>query len=476
MRILIISEPKSSLANSLLKSSDYSLISVTPENVHLCTGPEAIISGKKIDCPQHIEMDIVKIKEKLLAAYPLIDRWVSRRQSISVSIGIMLEYTISLIKIIGNYPPKFAVVETGAPHHLFTYCLDVALNYLGIKIYYLYGNAFDGRCLVVEGIEKKTVVRVSDYSAGNIINGYIKKIKDSALYIPEDSTRSISPFLHKSAVYATFMYFKYSMSRFIRNLCDGKKSSISLQIKLKLQFLKLSEVISIFNAHKEYQKMLTSQGEFQVSKITPDDIVYVGHMLPEATSCPDSLYYPDEVDVLLDLKNRFPNSKIYYREHPAIGIFSEFGHIHMQGLHKNTHFYYQLESLGIAIVPPSIHISKIRERGCLFATKTGRVAAENSVLGIPTIIYGYPFYGIYMPLTFHISKLPLQSTVKDIKALALSVKDSEVAIQKYLITMFSGSIENPGIGLELNVCSRSVYESNFIQLIKYISSKNDSLN
>jgi len=476
MSILIISEPTGSLANLLLKSDVNSLICVTPNDVHLRSVPSGVISGINISCPQQIKIRVPEIKEHLLKAYPLIDRWVNSSQSISTSVGLLLEYTVSLIQIIGNHPPRVAILETGAPHHLFTYCLDVALNYLGIKTYYLYGNVFDGRCLVVEGIEKKTVIRISNYSAESVITEYIKKIKNNVTYTPEDSTRSISPFLHQSSLYAVHLHLRHLIAKFRRRLIGCRLPEVSSKINLKLPLFGFFDAVKIFRAHKKYKKLLITQEHFQVSQIQPDDIVYVGHMLPEATSFPEAHNYPDEIDVLIDLKNRFPDSNVYYREHPAIGIFSEFGYVHFQGIHKCSAFYQQLGSLGVGLVPPSMHISKIRDQGCLFATKTGRVAVENSILGIPTILYGFPFYGIDLPLTFHINNLPSKSTVQHIKDLVASILDPDLAVKKSLTEMFSGSIENPAMGLGVpNPTARPAFEISFLRLVKRLCIENEPL-
>ena len=469
MNVLIISEPKSLLADLLMKSDCCSLICVTPEDVYVRNTSGEIQSGANINCPRQIEVCIPKIKEHLLKAYPLIDRWVSSSQSVSTTIGLMLEYTVTLIQIIGNHSPHVALLETGAPHHLDTYCLDVALNYLDINSYYLYGNGIDGRCLVVNGIKKKIVVRISDYSAETAINEYVEKIKNNATYVPDDSIQSLSFFLHKSLVYAIYLYVRYSISRLRQRLISKQSKSTQSKITLKFSSFKLFDVISIFNEHNKYRKLLLMTKAFQVSQIQSGDVVYVGHCMPEATNFPDSINYPDEIDVLIDLKNRFPESKIYYREHPAIELFSEFGHIHFQGLHKNLKFYEQIKNLGIEIVPPSMHISEIRKQGCLFATKTGRVAVENSILGISTIIYGYPFYGIDLPLTFHISKIPLRTTSLDIKALSSSIINPAYEVEKYLTNMFSGSIENPGISIGNNPGALPAFRASFISLVKHLA-------
>ena len=168
-------------------------------------------------------------------------------------------------------------------------------------------------------------------------------------------------------------------------------------------------------------------------------------MVPEATSFPDSFEYPSEIDVLIDLKIRFPNSKIFYREHPAIHIYGEYGHIHYQGLHKNLKFFQLLRTLNIHLINSKMHISNVRKKNCLFATKTGRVAIENSVLGRSTIVYGFPFYGFNLPGTVHISNLRGDESVSDIKQFS-TMKNAKYQICKYLIGRFSGSIANPGIG------------------------------
>lgn len=474
MRVLVISAPDSSLADSLFSSGIDSLLCVTQDDVYLRSGPEGVVSGRDIGCPQKIEIDIPAVKARLLQAYPLIDRWVGRNQSISTSIGLLLEYTVTLIRIIGNHPPHVAVLETGAPHHLFSYCLDVALNYLGIRTYYLYGNAFDGRCVVFDGSRKNGVVGISDYSAERAIDEYIGQVRRAATYTPADSTRSLSPFLHKSPLYAAYLHLRHMVAKYRHRLLRRRSFSGGGRINLRLPYLGLFEVISVLNAHKKYLAMI-SQGGFQPGEIRPGDIVYVGHMVPEATSFPESPDYPDELDVLIDLKNRFPESRIYYREHPAIGIFSEFGHVHFQGLHKCPTFYRQMADMGITVIPASMHISKIRERGCLFATKTGRVAVENSVLGIATIIYGHPFYGIDLPLAFHVSKLSSCSTVQGIKDMAAAIPEPAESVKRYLVEMFSGTLANPGISLYANPSARPEFEASFVRLVDRLCAGNESL-
>jgi hypothetical protein len=468
MNILIISDPQNSLADLLLESGFQSLISVTPDDVYLRCKSGLVQSGIEINCPLKIEVNIPKIKEHLLMAYPLIDRWVSHSQSVSTTIGLMLEYTISLIQIIGNYVPHFALLETGAPHHLETYCLDVALNYLNIKTYYLYGNAFDGRCLVVKGVQKELVMHITNYDAGMVIRDYVKQVKNNALYVPPDSFKSLLPQLHHSLVYAIYLHARFLIHKLRHQLFGGEAFKSPSSIRLRPKSFTIFEALITLRKHNKYKKILRSRVNFQPSQLGTNDIVYIGHMLPEATNFPESLYYPDEIDVLIDLKYRFPESKIYYREHPAIEIYSEFGQIHFQGLHKNLVFYDQLNSIGIDVIPHSMHISEIRKSGCLFATKTGRVAVENSILGIQTIIYGYPFYGLNLPLTHHVSKLPSQTSCGEVKDLPISLLNVEEDLIDYLTKRFSGSIANPGISLHPNPDDMPAFKSDFISLVKYL--------
>lgn len=469
IRVLIISEPDGSLADALLESGVSALVCVTQSDVHLRTAT-GLVSGSAIVLPGHIDTDILEIKAQLLKAYPLIDRWVGRKQSISTTLELMLEYTTALIQIVGNYLPRFAVLETGAPHHLFSYCLDVALKCLDIPVYYLYGNAFDGRCLVVKGNEKSTCIKVSDYSAQAVIDNYIDQVQRNATYIPEDSSKSLSPFLHNWRPYAIYLYLKQVAAKHYGRLKSAPSDLRSSTVSLRLPYVGLMELRGILNAHRQYRRLIDSSGAFQASRIQADDVVYVGHMLPEATSFPECPDYPGEIDVLIDLKNRFPDAKIFYREHPAIALYAEFGHIHLQGLHKNPNFYWQMHRLGIDVIPPSIHISKIRERDCIFATKTGRVAVENSVLGIPTLVYGFPFYGRKLPLTLNISGLENGVTPQQIKSQLSTYKNPTEAVGSYLKLRFSGSIHNPGIGLGNSLNVRPAFEAEIIRLVLSLSS------
>ena len=464
MRILIMSGPNCSLSNALIKSGVRELVCVTDCDVSLRTGENLVASGTAIALPIHLDIDIPAIRSQLLKAYPLIDRWVSKRQSISTTIELMLQYTVTLIKIVGNYRPHYAILETGAPHHLFSYCLDTALRYLDIPIYYLYGNAFDGRCLVLNGNEKSSFVPVSHYSAEKVVDEYIRQIQGNTMYTPADSSKSLTPTLHKSRLYAISLYFRGATGRLRLKFKDQPKYKAGTKVRLALPYVGLTDLLGILRAHKQYQDLLSASIAFDAGRIHDEDIVYVGHMVPEATSFPESPDYPGEIDVLIDLKNRFPAAQIFYREHPAIALYAEFGHIHLQGLHKCESFCHQLDQLGIVLIPPSLHISKIRQRNCLFATKTGRVAVENSVLGIPTLLYGFPFYGRHMPLAFHVSKLPPKTSVQHIRMLASAVGDHVTAVREHLVETFAGSIENPGIGMDGGANSQHLFEASVVRL------------
>lgn len=468
MRILIMSGPDGSLANALIAADASELVCVARDNVHLRTRQGGTVSGNAIARPRQIDVDVPAIRAQLLKAYPLIDRWVSRKQSISTTLELLLEYTTTLVQIIGNHPPAFAVLETGAPHHLFTYCLDVALKYCEVPAYYFYGNAFDGRCLVVRGNEKETVARVTDYSAQRVIDKYIEDIQRSATYTPADSTKSLAPFLHKWPPYAIYLHGRQAAATYYNWLKSPPDNVNTSEIRLRSPYVGFTEIFGIFRAHRKYEKLINSGDAFQADRIQKDDIVYVGHMVPEATSFPECPDYPGEIDVLIDLKNRFPGARVFYREHPAISLYSQYGYIHFQGLHKGETFYRQMSRLGIDVIPPGMHISKIRERSCLFATKTGRVAAENSVLGIPTLLYGNPFYGHGLPLTFPIEHLSPGLTVQDIKARAAALPDPVEAVRSYLVDRFSGSIENPGIGVGPNASSRPQFEADVVRLVRLL--------
>jgi hypothetical protein len=470
MRVLIISEPSGALADALMKSGVSALVCVTQSDVHLRTAA-GTSSGSALDLPELIDIDLPEIKTQLLKAYPLIDRWVGRKQSISSTLELMLEYTTALIQIIGNHPPRFAVLETGAPHHLFTYCLDAALKYQSVPAYYLYGNAFDGRCLVVEGNEKTAFVKLTDYSAQANIDVYIEQVQRNATYVPADSSKSLAPFLHNWRPYAIYLYLKQVAAKKYDVFKSAPSDSHSSKISLRLPYVGLLELIGILNAHRQYRRLIDLNGAFQASRIQADDIVYVGHMIPEATSFPECPDYPGEIDVLIDLKNRFPEAKIFYREHPAIALYAEFGHIHLQGLHKCPSFYRQLSRLGIDVIGPGMHLSKIRERGCLFATKTGRVAVENSMLGIPTLLYGFPFYGRNLPLAFHVNQLASKLSVQAIKTRAAKTSDSVEAVRAHLVDMFSGSIENPGIGLGSDEGVRPQFEASLVHLVQHLGAE-----
>ncbi|MBM9589058.1 hypothetical protein JWG41_01265 [Leptospira sp. 201903075] len=466
MNLVVLSKPNSSLVQSLLKNQTSKVICVNEDNLYLCSQVE-VVQGMQLFGSEEPAIDIPKVRAALLTAYPLIDRWISHDQSFSTTIGSMLDYTCKLIWLFLKEKPKLALLETGAPHHLFTYCLDVALEYTKVKTIYLYGNSLDERCLVFEEKNKTKLHKITDYDSTPAVDEYIDKVLKNKNFIPKDSINSLAPYRHRSLFYPLILHSIELLKSFLIKIRGFATQKPTLQpVSLQWPKIGLRELYAMLKKQSYYRKLLANTEKDVSDRISSEDIVYVGHMVPEATSFPESVYYPDEIDVLLDLKFRFPKSKVFYREHPAINIYSEFGHIHLQGLYKNKSFYQFLELNGIGFIPPSEHILKIREKGCLFATKTGRVAIENSLLSFQTILYGFPFYGNTLPGCIHISEIPKSIDVHSLKLRIKKQGQSVPKIRKYLIDHFSGSILNPGISIAAKQTNRENFETQVIALIK----------
>jgi len=116
--ILVMAKPNTAIVDSLVQTHFDEVICVNEDDVHIRFQSGDITSGSNIILRLPVEIDVVSIKKEILAAYPLIDRWVSYKKSLSTSVGELLDYTVSLIKVIGSYRPDFAILETGVPHHL----------------------------------------------------------------------------------------------------------------------------------------------------------------------------------------------------------------------------------------------------------------------------------------------------------------------------------------------------------------------
>ncbi len=450
--ILLLSDPFEPVADKLLEEENiYKIIFVTPSNVYLRTKADEVRSGQDINVDSNCEINVSLLKKRILYGYPLIDRWMLNRRYMWQQITQLLEYTISLIKIIKTHKPNIAVLETGAPHHLFTYCLDLALEYTSTPKYYLYGNSVDSKCIVFENHIKTKVISTTKYKADRAVKDLIAEIKANTSYRPKDSIGSLAPKLHHNFIYPISLWITRRLAKFLHRgigVIDGGKSDKSVRaIGLPNLQPKLIELISISFAQYRYLKAINTVAIENISEVSGIDIVYVGHMVPEATSFPESFDYPEEIDVLLDLKHRFPDSKVFYREHPAIGLYSEFGHVHMQGIYKNIGFLKVLQDHQIQVVHPSVPMDLLRQRGCLFATKTGRVAIENSVLEHTTIIYGNPFYGTDLPFNISIRHLGNGCSVEKLKQTLKDSSHTQLAVQERLAARFSGAITNPGIGL-----------------------------
>ena len=162
---------------------------------------------------------------------------------------------------------------------------------------------------------------------------------------------------------------------------------------------------------------------------------------PEATTAPEGGSFDSISALMIELRKKFPNTCILYKEHPNMQSMILDNELSMAGHYRNLQFLDLFRSLCIYPVSGDVFDSFSKFTTVVPVTLTE--PQERSLNGLPTIVAGIPYYGLDLP-----GVVPL-STIEDISSWPMFEKTeiSENAYQ-YLISLINGkTIDNPfGIG------------------------------
>lgn len=139
-------------------------------------------------------------------------------------------------------------------------------------------------------------------------------------------------------------------------------------------------------ALSECQRFLAKKS---VDHIEKDAITFFLHYEPEMTSIPDAQHHGEQLAVVRALSVAVPpNFKIYVREHPSQMMMSTRGY-----LGRDLYFYEELAALpNVQFLNSKYGYLDTIKNSRMVATLTGTVALEAALLGVPSLVFGHPWY------------------------------------------------------------------------------------
>lgn len=321
----------------------------------------------------------VSSRERYVGTISIVENWLS----------VLLDFKIDI------------VISQSVPHRFYDYCLYLACKIKNIPFQYFDSIPFVKGSLMFSDIEDPYIDYRNRFSRVQKEESRFQE-KGAALHIPNlnsDLTVPLPEYMKKQLDKDKEFVIKlpyFFASTFLKILFDRRKMSSELLVDGKVT----SKVASVDSGKlalikiKSFFKVLKLKNLYgKNSKIANLKNVYVYfalHYQPEATTCPISGVYENQIQAIKILDKALPkNIQIYVKEHPSQFRFTMKGH-----LGRTFDYYKKISSLSsrITLVHMSQDNSKLISQALFVATINGTVGWEALKCGVPVAFFGRPWY------------------------------------------------------------------------------------
>lgn len=280
------------------------------------------------------------------------------------------------------------VFPTGIPHHFDTINWSVACRLAGVRQFYFVPNIItDGHFFVEQygAPTERKVIKIGNLERNlQLLTDIEENLSALANFQPPRGAASMS-ILNRSKWYTYILILKNMLKYIIkfRNTADNKDYSFGVA-----QYNLISEFRLVHNQNI-YLKLYENECIKKSEPLSGNSIIYFAHYQPEANTDPETGVYSNQLRNIDWLKHKFPNKKIYYKEHPGCWNFNgqRIG-LSRVGLCRNKQFFDYLKDK-VVFLDRDYHIDEKYhyDESILFASINGTVGLQRSLHGLNTLFF-----------------------------------------------------------------------------------------
>jgi len=337
------------------------------------------------------------ISDRLAKDDFVIARWEQRSNNSVDFNDTLLADLIRLHEALSANKYNRAVFFTPIYHHRHTFLIDIVCDFLGIERVYLYPNQVNGDLLPLifekAGVENRKLLKVKRAEQKVDISAFVERCELSKKPITYERDN-----LESGIYQSVFFAILFCIYRSLKAKLSTNKALLYYS-KLGL----VNEILLMFRQRifvKQYKKIR----KWSLDNITFDrSIVIAAHTQPEASSAPEGGLVRTHVEQAISLKERGFCGDIYYKEHPAsFRYFDKYVGPTKSGQYRYANYISSLQDYGIRFLRGDSNMLSLRSgESPLVITMTGTIALERALLGLRTIVTGYPWF-IACPGVIHI--------------------------------------------------------------------------
>lgn len=282
------------------------------------------------------------------------------------------------------------VLGTAASHHVSTLMLEIACQISGIEQIFEYYIFLEDRVLPLKqskSIKDRSPVDgvISNFSYAGHLEAWARNGYSA---ISHENLSTASKNFYFALILITAKRLRNALWR-IRS--RGIKQSVEQRERIKSTGLLRD--LQILNRQRKALLTLKHYIQSDVQKCAQmlvgsrPRFLIMAHFQPEATSFPEGGEWHNFIDIAIELRKKFPEVQILYKEHPASFYYSFLSRNSNVGIMRSPNYYRLLNQLGCIFVDETF-----QESLALPLTISGSVTLERSLRGLPTIVMGEPWY------------------------------------------------------------------------------------
>jgi hypothetical protein len=286
------------------------------------------------------------------------------------------------------------VLGTAASHHLSTLMLEIACQISGTEqIFEYYIFVSEDRVLPLR--QSKSIMDRSPL--GRVISNF-----SYANHLETWAQHGYSAISHEDSSNATKNFYSACLSITVNRVRNtlwrirtkGIRHSVEHREQLKSTGLRRD--LQILNRQRNALHTLNRyiQADDENNALNPavsrPHFLIMAHLQPEATSFPEGGEWHNFIDIVVELRQKFPEMAILYKEHPASFYYSFSSRNSNVGIMRSPIYYGLLRQLGCFFIDENYH--DLHSSLAVHVTISGSVTLERSLQGLPTVVMGEPWY------------------------------------------------------------------------------------